>query len=162
VSITAIASQSGGAAQASVSMERAATQVANKESMAGNQVSNQVRISFEPPVGANAPMDQIGSGILDTMRNFEQSRVNKRESMSMAQGGPASPVSAMKQELLAGPASIRPASGGEFTSVSTEPVGVEDAISAMTRSFDYAIETQLIVKTGSQFSTSASSLMRGQ
>ncbi len=107
-------------------------------------------------------MDRIGSGILDTLRNFEQSRAAKRESMSMAQGGPASPVAAAKEELLSGPASIRPSSGGEIAAKPAESVGFDEAVGAMTRSFDYAIETQLIVKTGSQFSSSASSLMRGQ
>ena len=131
--------------------------------MSGTQGSGQVRISFEPPAGgANTPMDRIGSGIVDTLRNFEQSRTAKRESMSMAQGGPASPVSMAKQELLSGPASVRPASGGELSAKPTEAVGFDEAVGAMTRSFDYAIETQLIVKTGSQFSSSASSLMRGQ
>ncbi len=147
-------------------MERAASQAtANGSSgtqAAGAPGADQVRISFEPPAVSNTPMDRIGSGILDTLRDFEQSRAAKRESMSMAQGGPASPVMAAKQELLAGPASVRPSAGGELSAKPAEAVGFDEAVGAMTRSFDYAIETQLIVKTGSQFSSSASSLMRGQ
>jgi len=143
-------------------MERAAIQASGGSSASGTQATNQVNISFEPPAASNAPMDRIGSGILDTLRNFEQSRAAKRESMSMTQGGPASPIAAAKQELLSGPASVRPASGGELASQPAKEVGFDEAVGAMTRSFDYAIETQLIVKTGSQFSSSASSLMRGQ
>lgn len=127
-----------------------------------NPASDPVKISFSPPVASDTPIDKLGSGVLDTLRGFEQTRASKRESMSLAQGGPASPVSAAKSELLAGPASIRPAAGGEVSNAAPASVSVDDAVNAMTRSFDYAIETQLIVKTGSQFSSSAASLMRGQ
>ena len=140
-------------------MERAATQAQQQDAA---DAANRVTISFAPPSQTATPMDRIGSGLLDTLRNFESTRAAKRESMSATQGGPASPVAMAKEDLLAGPASIRPATGGEAASGIRESMSVEDALGAMTRSFDYAIETQLIVKTGSQFSTSASSLMRGQ
>jgi len=171
VSITAISSHGGVGTQAGAALERSAMQAANPNSAGGSSAtsgagvssaSNQVSISFEPPAASNTPMDRLGSGLLDTLRDFEQTRSSKRDSMSQAQGGPASPISMAKDELLSGPASIRPAAGGDIAAKPADPIGFDDAVDAMTRSFDYAIETQLIVKTGSQFSTSASSLMRGQ
>ena len=165
MSVTAISSHGGMGAQGAASMERSAAQMGDLKGAggaAGTNPGDSVKISFSPPTAANSPIDKLGSGVLDTLRSFEQTRASKRESMSAAQGGPASPVSAAKSELLAGPASIRPAAGGDVASSAPESVSVDDAVNAMTRSFDYAIETQLIVKTGSQFSSSASSLMRGQ
>jgi len=162
VSISAIASQGAAGSQAGVAMERAAAQASGANASNGATGTNQVTISFAPPAESNTPMDRIGSGLLDTMRDFEKTRASKRESMSIAQGGPASPVAMAKDELLSGPANIRPAAGGELSAKPAESVGFDEAVGAMTRSFDYAIETQLIVKTGSQFSSSASSLMRGQ
>jgi len=153
-------------AQGAASMERSAAQTSDLKGATGAQgtasAPEAVKISFSPPTASSTPMDKIGSGVLDTLRNFEQTRAAKRDSMNVVHGGPASSVSMAKNELLAGPASIRPASGGEVASAVPESASVDDAVNAMTRSFDYAIETQLIVKTGSQFSTSASSLMRGQ
>jgi len=164
VSISAIQSHGGmsnQAAGASSSMQRASD--AAMQNPAGSASgTNQVNISFSPPTETNTPIDRLGSGLMDTLRDFEKTRSAKRDSMSNAQGGPASPVASAKSELLSGPASIRPSSGGDLSAKPTEAVGFDDAVGAMTRSFDYAIETQLIVKTGSQFSSSASSLMRGQ
>ncbi len=162
MSIAAVTSHGGVGSQLGASMERAATQAADASGASGASGISKVNISFSPPAQSNAPMDRLGSGLLDTLRNFEQTRAANRDSMSAAQGGPASPVAMAKDELLSGPASIRPAAGGEIAAEPPAAVGYEDAVGAMTRSFDYAIETQLIVKTGSQFSSSASSLMRGQ
>jgi len=166
VSITAISSHGGMSAQGAASMERSTAQMGDLKGATGAQgaasPSDTVKISFSPPSTSTTPMDKLGSGVMDTLRNFEQTRAAKRDSMGSVQGGPASSVSMAKSELLSGPASIRPASGGDVASAAPESVSVDDAVNAMTRSFDYAIETQLIVKTGSQFSTSASSLMRGQ
>ena len=167
MSIAAIASQGGINGHGGASVDGAASrsiQATRQEAMpdSGAGASGQVKISFAPPTETRTPMDRIGSGLLDTLRNFEQTRLAKRDAMSTTQGGPASPVALAKDELLAGPASVRPASGSDLAGNPAQPMGVEDALGAMTRSFDYAIETQLIVKTGSQFSSSASSLMRGQ
>jgi len=165
VSITAISANGGANPQAGAMMERVAAQTASpKGAGEASATGQQVQISFAPPTSDTTatPMGQLGSGLIDTMRNFEQMRSARRDSMSSAHNGPASPIDSAKQELLSGPASIRPASGGEIAQQAPAEVNFDDAVSAMTRSFDYAIETQLIVKTGSQFSTSASSLMRGQ
>lgn len=161
--ITPIASQAGMGSQAGSIMERAAAFSSDAANGAG-AMPKQATISFEPSAasGSSSPIGQVGSGVMDLLRNFEETRSSSRVAMDGAQGGPASPIAMAKDELLAGPASVRPAAGGEISAIPAEGINHEDAIAGMMRSFDYAIETQLIVKTGSQFSTSASSLMRGQ
>ncbi len=158
MSISAIAAQGGVNPQAGAAAERAS--IARSDAPADGKV----HISFAPTsTAANAtPMDRIGSSLIDTLRDFEKTRATQRDAMGTAQGGPASPVTVAKDELLSGPATVRPASGESLSTQPAEAVGFDDAVTAMTRSFDYAIETQLIVKTGSQFSSSAASLMRGQ
>jgi hypothetical protein len=141
----------------------AATQRAAIEPSQGKASPNEsVTIEFSPPSRTTSPMGKIGNGLIDTLRNFEETRSANRKAMNGVGVGPASSVDVAKSELLAGPASIRPASGGDGVGKPAEPLGFDQAVGAMTRSFDYAIETQLIVKTGSQLSSSASSLMRGQ
>lgn len=152
MSVTNISLQAGSVPSSNFQMERISAGMVGKQG---------VEISFQPQLQSNTPMSQIGSGIMDTLRNFEQTRVDNREAMKGAGVGPASSLDSAKAELLSGPASIQPASGTQAPGPASN-IGYDDAVSAMTRSFDYAIETQLIVKTGSQFSSSASSLMRGQ
>ena len=120
-------------------------------------------VTFAPPgaaAGESGPLGNLGSGLVDRLKAFEQTRSAQRSAMSGMGGGPANPVDLAKTELLSGPASVRPTAGPEIAPAGGS--GVDQAMNAMTRSFDYAIETQLIVKTGSQLSTTASSLMRGQ
>ncbi len=158
MSISAIASQGGINAQALSNAQRAAIEPAQ-----GRASSSQpVTIEFAPPSKTSTPMGQIGNGLVDTLRNFEETRSANRKAMSNVGVGPASSLDVAKSELLSGPASIRPSSGVNTAVNAPEPLGFDQAVGAMTRSFDYAIETQLIVKTGSQLSSSASSLMRGQ
>lgn len=146
--------QSPGGSQPGISMQRA--------NDAAGGLGSEMQITFAPPqAGSGGPMDRIGSGLVDRLKAFEQTRTEHRSAMSGMNGGPANPIEAAKAELLSGPANIRPASGSEIAT-SKSGDSVDQAINAMTRSFDYAIETQLIVKTGSQLSTTASSLMRGQ
>lgn len=123
--------------------------------------SDQVAVKFAPSNGATSPLEQVGSSVMDKLKNFEASRANRNAAMHQIHAGPASAVDTAKADLLAGPASqsMRPTDGSAAMDGASQP---DRAITAMTRTFDYAIETQLIVKTGSQLSTSASSLMRGQ
>ncbi len=158
MSISAIASQGGVNAQAAAATQRASIEPSQNKASS----SESVTIEFAPPSRTTTPMGKIGNGLIDTLRNFEETRSANRKAMSGAGVGPASSVDIAKSELLAGPASVRPAAGGNEVARPAEPLGFDQAVSAMTRSFDYAIETQLIVKTGSQLSSSASSLMRGQ
>ncbi len=155
MSITSIASQSAvnSGAQSGIQMERAAARTSN---------GSEIEIQFSPPSRSAAPMNQLSSGLLDSLRNFEQTRAENRSAMQGAGVGPASSMASAKSEMLSGPANIRPVSGDAIKMQSAETPGFDQAVEAMTRSFDYAIETQLIVKTGSQFSSSAASLMRGQ
>lgn len=153
VSITAISSSNALATNPGLQIERTAARAADNAS---------VEISFEPASRSSTPMSKLSNGVIDTLRNFEQTRADNRLAMQNAGAGPASSMSVAKDEMLSGPASIRPSGSSMSAEEAAKPVSTTDAVSAMTRSFDYAIETQLIVKTGSQFSTSASSLMRGQ
>ena len=122
--------------------------------------SEQVAIKFAPSNGASSPLEQVGSSVMDQLKNFEASRASRNAAMQRMNAGPASAIDTAKSELLSGPASqSMRASDASSTGQAQE---ADRAITAMTRTFDYAIETQLIVKTGSQLSTSASSLMRGQ
>jgi len=119
-----------------------------------------VAIKFAPVTGAASPLEQVGSSVMAQLKNFEASRMNRNAAMQQMHAGPASAIQSAKAELLAGPASqSMKASGAPSLAADTQ---ADRAMTAMTRTFDYAIETQLIVKTGSQLSTSASSLMRGQ
>lgn len=124
--------------------------------------SEEVSVKFSPASGNAGPLDRVGSGMVSKLKDLEATRASRSQAMSTINAGPANPVDVAKAELLAGPASqslsISKASGP----ASASGAQADQAISAMTRTFDYAIETQLIVKTGSQISTSASSLMRGQ
>lgn len=126
----------------------------NVHNASATSASGAVTVQFG--AGSAGPLDQVGSGVMSVLKNFEASRSSKSQAMSGMIEGPANPVDAAKEQLISGPASsdgLKPASSGQ---------GVDMAMRAMTRSFDYAIETQLIVKTGSQISTSANSMMRGQ
>ncbi len=154
MSITSIASQGAvNNAQSGIQMERAAARASS---------GSEVEVQFSPPSKSAAPMSQLSNGLLDSLRNFEQTRAQNRDAMQSTGTGPASSIAAAKSEMLGGPANIRPASGDALNVKPVESPGFDEAVQAMTRSFDYAIETQLIVKTGSQFSSSAASLMRGQ
>ena len=158
MSVSAISTHAGASAQHGMAqIERAGGSGSPRSGSA-----EAVTIEFAPPARANSPIQQLGGGIMDSLRNLEQTRAAKRDAMGQMGNGPASPLDAAKREFLSGPASIRPASGQAMVETGQKSAGVEDAVGAMTRSFDYAIETQLIVKTGSQLSSSASSLMRGQ
>lgn len=122
--------------------------------------SEAISIKFAPAGEQAGPLDRVGQSVISKLKNFESSRASRTQAMVGMQAGPANPVDIAKAELLAGPASK---SLSAQTGSGMAPAGESDkALSAMTRTFDYAIETQLIVKTGSQLSTSASSLMRGQ
>ena len=122
--------------------------------------SESISVKFSPEAGFAGPLNRVGSGVVSGLKDLEASRAARTQSMTGVHAGPANPVDVAKSELLAGPASR--SLGFDTATDSTRMSGTDNAISAMTRTFDYAIETQLIVKTGSQISTSASSLMRGQ
>ncbi len=139
----------------------AASSVSNVSQSAVTANSDQVAVKFAPSNGAASPLEQVGSSVMDKLKDFEASRANRNAAMHQIHAGPASAVDTAKADLLAGPASqsMKPLDGSAAAGGANQP---DRAITAMTRTFDYAIETQLIVKTGSQLSTSASSLMRGQ
>jgi len=143
---------SGSSAQAE-SMAQAATR-------AGTE---QVSVKFSPATGNAGPLDRVGTGMVSKLKDLEASRASRSQAMSGVNAGPANPVDVAKSELLAGPASQSLSISSNGTAAPAMNGSHSDqAMAAMTRTFDYAIETQLIVKTGSQISTSASSLMRGQ
>jgi len=133
------------------------TNLAQVATRAGNE---QVSVKFSPSADSAGPLDRVGSGVVSKLKDLEASRATRSQAMSSVHAGPANPVDIAKSELLAGPASQSFASSGMPPAMANTEA--DQAVSAMTRTFDYAIETQLIVKTGSQISTSASSLMRGQ
>jgi len=122
---------------------------------------DQVAVKFAPSSGVSSPLEQVGSTMLEKLKNFEATRAGRNASMRQAHAGPASAIDSAKADLLAGPASQSMKASDAPTAANADHRS-DRAITAMTRTFDYAIETQLIVKTGSQISTSASSLMRGQ
>ena len=132
----------------------------NAVQSAVNAANDQMAVKFAPSSGAASPLEQVGSTMLDKLKDFEASRNQRNAAMTRMDAGPASAIDSAKAELLAGPAS-QSMKTTEASATSANPQA-DNAITAMTRTFDYAIETQLIVKTGSQLSTSASSLMRGQ
>ncbi len=134
-----------------------AASAAQTATRAGNE---QVAVKFSPATDNAGPLDRVGSGVVSKLKDLEASRAMRSEAMIGTQAGPANPIDVAKSELLAGPASHSLVSTSGMSTAATPESNL--AISAMTRTFDYAIETQLIVKTGSQISTSASSLMRGQ
>lgn len=150
MTITPIGLNPSAASANSVSLAQVATR-------AGNE---QVAVKFAPSTDTVGPLDRVGSGVVSKLKDLEASRAQRSQAMTGAHAGPANPVDIAKAELLAGPASQSLASPSSLPTSATPESS--NAITAMTRTFDYAIETQLIVKTGSQISTSASSLMRGQ
>lgn len=122
--------------------------------------AEQVSVKFAPGSDAASPFQQVGSTVVSKLKDFEASRAGRNAAMSKMNAGPATAIETAKTQLLDGPASRSlTSSGGQSVKGGSM---ADDAMTAMTRTFDYAIETQLIVKTGSQLSTSASSLMRGQ
>ncbi len=126
--------------------------------------------------GSAAPLDSIGADLAKRLEAFDKTRADSRKaaeaaSRDLAQGpaagGGAKAQAAYAQaraELAAGPASLRV--GGAQTpspGAAAANSGLYDrAFEAMRQSFDYAIETQMVVKTGSQFASSLNTLMRGQ
>lgn len=123
--------------------------------------SGEIPVRFAPGEGHTGPLDRVGAGVISKLKQFEAQRMERSKAMSKMSDGPASAVDAAKAELLSGPANSS-GTHGPSPATASSASRVEDAVSAMTRSFDYAIETQLIVKTGSQLSASATSMMRGQ
>lgn len=123
--------------------------------------SENISVSFSPAGERTGPLDQVGSSMVSKLKGLEAARADRSSAMSGMQAGPASPIDTAKAQLLDGPAS-RSLSTQSMSMTASSGGETDMAMSAMTRTFDYAIETQLIVKTGSQLSTSASSLMRGQ
>ncbi len=123
--------------------------------------AEQVSVQFTPAANSGGPLDRVGASVVSKLKDLEASRADRSQAMNGIQAGPANPVDIAKSELLAGPASQSLSTSG-MPSAGSGGTTADGAISAMTRTFDYAIETQLIVKTGSQISTSASSLLRGQ
>ena len=119
-----------------------------------------VSVTFSDRADKAGPLSRVGEGMVDKLKQFEARRSASANAMSHMQPGPASPVDIAKSELLSGPASM--SMRAESPGMAAAEMETDGAVAAMTRSFDYAIETQLIVKTGSQMSSSASSLMRGQ
>lgn len=139
-----------------------ASGASNPTNVATRAGGEPLSVSFAPGTGqAAGPLDRVGDGIVSTLKGLEAARADRAKAMTSVQSGPANLVEAAKSELLAGPAS-KSLIAETRANASAANGHTDQALSAMTRSFDYAIETQLIVKTGSQLSTSASSLMRGQ
>ncbi len=139
----------------------AASGVSNAAQTTLRASGEQVAVKFAPSSGVSSPLEQVGSTMLQKLKNFEATRADRNASMRQAHSGPASAIDSAKADLLAGPAS-RSMQASDSSATANMDHQSDRAITAMTRTFDYAIETQLIVKTGSQISTSASSLMRGQ
>ena len=139
-----------------------ASSIANAAQSTVQANSEQVAVKFAPSTGTASPLEQVGSTMMSKLKNFEASRANRNVAMQQVHAGPASAIDSAKAGLLSGPASQSMKAGDASSSAPASDFQADRAITAMTRTFDYAIETQLIVKTGSQLSTSASSLMRGQ
>ncbi|WP_018633167.1 hypothetical protein [Neomegalonema perideroedes] len=143
-------------------------------------------VAFQPQQGAGpqsasgaqssaAPLSSLGSDLAQRLEAFDKTRLDSRKASEAAAKdlaqGPASAGTSgeaayakARAELAAGPASLR-AGAAQTTSPGAAAAnsGLYDrAFDAMRQSFDYAIETQMVVKTGSQFASSLNQLMRGQ
>lgn len=109
---------------------------------------------------ATGPMETVSSGVLDSLEAVARRRAEMRA------GGATSPESALqaaRESLLPGPAELRPRIGeGPAAMSGPEVMSPRDAISALSDTFDYAIETHVVVKSISQFSSSANSLLKTQ
>ena len=134
---------------------------ANVAQAATRAGTEQVSVKFSPALDGAGPLDRVGTGMVSKLKDLEASRASRSQAMKNVHAGPANPVDIAKSELLGGPAS-QSLSVSSNSAPGMSASHSDHAMAAMTRTFDYAIETQLIVKTGSQISTSASSLMRGQ
>ncbi len=122
-----------------------------------------------------APLPSLGSDLAQRLEAFDKTRLESRKASEAAAKdlaqGPASSGSSgeaayakARAELAAGPASLRAgAAQTPSPGAAASNSGLYDrAFDAMRQSFDYAIETQMVVKTGSQFASSLNQLMRGQ
>ncbi|MDD2868176.1 hypothetical protein [Neomegalonema sp.] len=122
-----------------------------------------------------APLSSLGSDLAQRLEAFDKTRLDSRKASvaaakDLAQGpasaGPSGEAAyaRARAELAAGPASLRAgAAGSPSPGAAAANSGLYDrAFDAMRQSFDYAIETQMVVKTGSQFASSLNQLMRGQ
>jgi len=161
IGLNAAAPATGASATLTQNSATSAAGVSATATQVGSRVgAEQVAVKFAPSSGAASPFQQVGSTVVSKLKDFEASRAGRNAAMTKMNAGPATAIETAKSQLLDGPAS-RSLTSGASQSVSGGGKA-DDAMTAMTRTFDYAIETQLIVKTGSQLSTSASSLMRGQ
>ena len=135
------------------------------ESQLSIQRSEATQVRFSPESGSASPLDQIGSDIAGTLRSYADRRTEFKEA-TREPAGPASVLESVKSELLAGPASLSPAAGADFAAPNAEgparDMQFTDAMEAMARTFDHAIETQLIVQSSAKVSSSATSLLRAQ
>lgn len=121
-----------------------------------------------------APLDSLGADLAKRLEVYDKTRLDSRKAAEVAAkdlsqgpaggGGANAAYEKARAELSAGPASLRV--GGAQTpspGAAAANSGLYDrAFDAMRQSFDYAIETQMVVKTGSQFASSLNQLMRGQ
>lgn len=126
----------------------------------GSRVSREgVIVEFSPASEAHAPFSAMQSAVAGGLTSFERAR-NEAETASRSVSGPATSLDAARQALMPGPAAIRP--GGAEIAANEGGFDFAKALTSMARTFDYAVETQLIAKTGAQFTSSLNTLSRGQ
>lgn len=111
-----------------------------------------------PEGPASGPLNTVGSGVMDSLDAVAQ----RRESLIDRAGrSPDEMAAAARDALLPGPASLRP-EAAQAPSSGPDPLTTRETVSALARTFDYAIETHVVVKSISQFSNSANSLLKTQ
>lgn len=159
---------------------------ARRPASAASTSAQSLSVAFQPPSGASAaasvgdraqsaaPLGSLGADLAQRLEAFDKTRLESRKAAEIASRdlspGPASGGGAnaayekARAELAAGPASLRVgAAQTPSPGAAAANSGLYDrAFDAMRQSFDYAIETQMVVKTGSQFASSLNQLMRGQ
>ncbi len=113
------------------------------------------------PGPANGPMKTMSDGVVDSLKAVAERRAEIRAAHTDA--SPEAALNAARDALLPGPAELRPmTSEGPASAAPERKIGVEDAMRLLADTFDYAVETQVVVKSVSEMSKSANSLLKTQ
>lgn len=111
---------------------------------------------------AEGPMGALSNGVMDAV----QSVADRREAMTSG-GAPSADdaVTAARDSLLPGPATLAPSTAnGPAQPSDSQPsmLSPREAIGVLAETFDYAVETHVVVKSVGQFSNSANALLKTQ
>lgn len=124
----------------------------------GPQAGGAVNMSNGP---ATSPLDTMAGGVMESLEGVARRRSEMFEAQTAA--SPEELLATARDQLAPGPADLRPR--GETGPASTPPpehMTTDEAIAALGQTFDYAIETHVVVKSVSQFSNTANSLLKAQ